>query len=131
VVEHRQAQLLRSATQTSAIVQNLFPRNVRERMFREARNRADTAARVQQPRHRSLLHVPYTPKIRLKNFLADNSQVESSSNDTASPGYNPEDVSEPIADLFPHTTVVSISLLYGILHFAYQLTHNFESIFFT
>jgi hypothetical protein len=123
VVEHRQAQLLRSATQTSAIVQNLFPRNVRERMFREVRNRADTSARV-QPRHRSLLHVPYTPKIRLKNFLANNSLVESSSNDTISLGCNPEDMLEPIADLFPHTTVVSFAwpAILGILLSRSQLT---------
>lgn len=96
VVEYRQAQLVQQATQTSAIVRSLFPPNVRERMFGESGPPA--------PRNRSLLNVPHTPKIRLKNFLADYSQgTEEGKGSEESGGI----ASEPIADLFPHTTVVS------------------------
>ena len=93
-VEKRQAKLLRAATQTSAIVTQLFPRTVRDRMLRE-----------NSPGFQTRLTLPKTPKIRLKNFLADSPMV--SENERRHDHQEDEsDYTEPIADLFPHTTVL-------------------------
>jgi hypothetical protein len=77
LVERRQSVVLRIAEQTTAIVASLFPKNVRDRLLAGASDK----------NNKSL-----APNSRLKSFL-NGSEVDDKS-------------SQPIADLFPHCTVL-------------------------
>jgi class 3 adenylate cyclase len=76
LVERRQNLVMRTAEQTTAIVSSLFPDNVRDRLMQENSTRTRMS-----------------PNHRLKSFLND--------------GDNGMELgAKPIADLFPHTTVL-------------------------
>ena len=120
-VEMRQRRIMKSAGQTSAIVHQLFPKQVRERMLKRLEEEQQRPPTSDQPVHggrahkrNSILAVPAiaTPKLRLKNFLAHSPLNESNLNmsDTTSARmrdvYNNDMEGEPIADLFPHTTIM-------------------------
>jgi hypothetical protein len=123
-VELRQRRIMKSAGRTSAIVHQLFPKQVRERMLKrleEQQQRPPLLDGMDQPvnggrapKRNSILTVPTiaTPKLRLKNFLAHSPLDESILNISAmsSSGmhdvYNNDMEGEPIADLFPHTTIM-------------------------
>jgi hypothetical protein len=79
LVERRQNLVMRKAAQTNAIVASLFPENVRDRLIEQAAAKIDEKNFVSQNR-------------RLKGYLSggDNETI----GDT------------PIADLFPHCTVL-------------------------
>jgi class 3 adenylate cyclase len=79
LVERRQSLVLRKATQSSAIVSSLFPKNVRDRLMQD--NEAD--------RKRNFM----APKSRLKNFLGGDVEGH-------------DDGARAIADLFPNCTVL-------------------------
>lgn len=124
-VEKRQTRILQSATRTSAIVHQLFPKQVRERMLR----RQDEVEQQKQqrqpsksseidhsgrsgkvPRRNYLLAVPIiTPKLRLKNFLSHSPALEGDKADGTTSKmhdiYNDME-GEPIANFFPHTTIM-------------------------
>jgi class 3 adenylate cyclase len=76
LVERRQAIVLKSANQSSAIVSSLFPRNVTDRLLDIGSDSNKTS---------------FTAKIRLKSFLND---------------FQDNEGLQPIADLFPETTVL-------------------------
>lgn len=78
LVERRQKRILKKATQSSAIISSLFPKNVRDRLL------AGGAPEI--PR------VELGTKSRLKGFMAGNEQDDDAE-------------AAPIADLFPHCTV--------------------------
>jgi hypothetical protein len=78
LVERRQAIVLRKAEQTTAIVASLFPENVRDRLI----------AGTSDKNTKGLV----APNHRLKSFLSGSEEDDKSS--------------QPIADLFPHCTVL-------------------------
>jgi hypothetical protein len=78
LVEHRQQLVMRKAEQTTAVVNQLFPSNVRDRLLE---NNSETSSNY------------LAPKRRLKGYLDGGEEDEI---DTT-----------PIADLFPHCTVSS------------------------
>ena len=82
LVERRQKLVLAKATQSTAIVSSLFPKNVRDRLLQtDTDNKANPKSTIGM-----------APNHRLKTFL------NGSSGGT-------DNTSQPIADLFPHCTV--------------------------
>ncbi|CAB9498466.1 Receptor-type guanylate cyclase gcy [Seminavis robusta] len=82
MVEHRQNKILKKATQTTALVSTLFPKNVRDRLLE------------QEESHSHTNKYGFGTKSRLKGFVAGETDSDS---DVMS--------SSPIADLFPNCTV--------------------------
>lgn len=78
LVERRQKRILKKATQSSALVSSLFPKNVRDRLL------AGGAPEISR--------VELGTKSRLKGFMAGNEDDDDAQ-------------AAPIADLFPHCTV--------------------------
>jgi hypothetical protein len=99
LVEYRQQVVMDHALQSTAIVSSLFPQAVRDRLFEE-----DGAEAGRQQRRRSsdgggsILFE--TPKNSIKTFLGGEESPSSSDGQQTS-GQN-----KPIADLFPHCTVL-------------------------
>ena len=83
MVHARQAKLLTAAQQTSAIVAEIFPKNVQKRIIEEKEQRT-----LQNSRSNGL-----APKSELKNLIG---------RDETSMNYK----GKPIADLFPETTIM-------------------------
>jgi class 3 adenylate cyclase len=79
LVERRQVLILAKATQSTAIVSSLFPKQVRDRLMQTENNRKGGT-------------VALASNHRLKTFLTDDDKA----NDVGG---------QPIADLFPHCTV--------------------------
>ncbi len=107
LVRRLQRNLMRSAVRYNSFLSTLFPSTVRSRLFNSpnrmqslgAVDAFDLDARKQHPPMRTISFLPrlmVTPKLQLKNYLesapTENVPYESLSE-------------EPIADLFPHTTV--------------------------
>jgi Adenylate and Guanylate cyclase catalytic domain len=86
LIRRRQSKVMTSAKRTNDIVSSLFPENVRHRLY-ERVSSVDTAA---DALHRGVTRLPGLPS--------------SSTTDTNVFG------SEPIADLFPHTTVMFLDI---------------------
>ena len=80
LVERRQKLVLRTATQSTAIVSSLFPEKVRERLMQETNDAARSFD---------------TPNRRLKSYLQDGVDTDDDGLGLA-----------PIADLVPHSTVL-------------------------
>jgi hypothetical protein len=87
LVAKRQAQVMKSAMQSNAIVSSLFPSNVRDRLY------LDTVRASDKKTGGILTYQP--TKIRLKSFLHD-----------ADHGNDSGGLGNPIADLFPDCTVI-------------------------
>lgn len=84
LVERRQKLVLASAQQTNAIVSSLFPKQVRDRLMQQVKNKSD----IKQMRG----SFSQAPNRRLKGYLD---------------GMEEDDMNAaPIADLFPHCTVL-------------------------
>jgi len=88
LVERRQHVVLNRAATSTAIVSSLFPKNVRERLMQD-----NQKERKRKDKQGGLLAAPHH---RLKSFLT-NSGGEGEAKDFGL---------QPIADLFPHTTVL-------------------------
>jgi class 3 adenylate cyclase len=107
LVIRRQQKVMENARRSNAIVSSLFPKAFRDRLYEENvtpvdRNRGPTFAKSSRcltgpvkanSRRSSLL----TPKTRLKTFLVEDGPTQ-------------EESSEPIADLFPETTVMFLDI---------------------
>jgi hypothetical protein len=85
LVESRQRKVMASAKEARAVVNSLFPKNVRKRLYENAEKKGEKSAK-------SAMASMQTPKNRLKNFLSD--------------GAGDIKASEPIADLFPNATIM-------------------------
>jgi hypothetical protein len=90
IVQSRQAKLLTAAQQTSAIVAEIFPKNVQKRIIEEKEQRAMHNSRSSMHNSRSNI---LGPKSELKNLIG---QEETNLNYKG----------KPIADLFPETTIM-------------------------
>lgn len=87
IVGKRQQQVMKRAVQSRAIVSSLFPAAVRDRLFRsdDSASTKEKAFKRDQAKH------------KLKHFLSDNAAAKEQ---------RPVQDTKPIADLFPHTTVM-------------------------
>ena len=85
LVESRQKKNVASAKEAKAVVNSLFPKNVRKRLYEEAKKKGEINAK-------SAMASMQTPKSRVKKFLKE--------------GAGDLLTSEPIADLFPNATVM-------------------------
>ena len=85
LVETRQRKIMASAKEAKAVVNSLFPKNVRRRLYENANKKGERSAK-------SAMASMQTPKNRLKKFLSD--------------GAGDIRTTEPIADLFPNATVM-------------------------
>ena len=97
LVERRQKVVMEHALQSTAIVSSLFPEAVRDRLFNEDEGLGDTrhaARRRSSDGGGSFFSEP--PKSRLKSFMSDETGGAA----------NGQGTSKPIADLFPHCTVL-------------------------
>lgn len=87
LVERRQRNVLAAAQRTNALVGSLFPQAVRDRLYMQGNNIKG-------------VNVEAAPKLRLKNFMANDN------NAVAMVGGANGNAAEPIADLFPNCTVL-------------------------
>ena len=97
LVEYRQKVVMEHAMQSTAIVSSLFPEAVRERLFNEEEGLGENtraARRRSSDGGGSFFSEP--PKNRIKTFMSDENGVPT----------NGQGTSKPIADLFPHCTVL-------------------------
>jgi hypothetical protein len=95
MVERRQRVVMTTAEQTNAIVNSMFPAEVRDRLFRSAERR-------NKKKDRLLPFLTEAPKTRLTTFLNDGDKPAGREQ---SPAQHLTE-SKPIADLFPNTTVM-------------------------
>lgn len=92
-VTRRQNKVALAAKRSNAVVASLFPKNVRERMLKEAEEQILANEKAGVKGHLRLGNVP---KSQLKNFLDDGiARAGGIAFDT-----------KPIADLFPDTTIM-------------------------
>lgn len=91
MMKTRQEKIVQTAKQTDAIVSSMFPPVVRDRLLRQA----ETKARYPKSKKR-FPRIPLTPKLRLASMLRDSTPLD----------IQLESNSQPIADLFQHTTVL-------------------------
>lgn len=99
LVERRQQVVMEHALQSTAIVSSLFPEAVRERLFNEDEGLGENtrhAARRRSSNGGGSFFTAEAPKARIKTFLNDENGGQSSGQGT----------NKPIADLFPHCTVL-------------------------
>jgi class 3 adenylate cyclase len=82
---------MKSAVQSNAIVSSLFPSNVRDRLFPSEERSDRKMSKIE------------SNKMRLKTFLSDKGGPPESSSNMHS---THDEASSPIADLFPHCTVL-------------------------
>jgi class 3 adenylate cyclase len=90
LVQRRQDKVMATAKRTNAIVSSLFPSNVRDRILKDAEEQAE-----QDMLNNKKGFFGAAPKNRLKTFLDEGNVAGAHAFDT-----------KPIADLFPHTTVM-------------------------
>lgn len=106
VVQARQQKVMNNAARSNAIVSSLFPAEIRDRLFGN-----------EDPKNKNkeiVSSLPESSKFRLKSYLADEESPKDDGDDpdkkTSSemPVHPKVDMYEtkPIADLFPHTTVM-------------------------
>jgi class 3 adenylate cyclase len=102
LVRRLQSKVMRSAVKYNSMLASLFPATVRSRLFNsqgqtlETDTSSDEFRSERQQKKTFLPRLMETPKLQIKNFLAN----------TSATNENPESIyDEPIADLFPHTTV--------------------------
>jgi hypothetical protein len=95
MVERRQRVVMTTAEQTNAIVNAMFPAEVRDRLFRSTERR-------NKKKDRLLPSLTEAPKTRLTTFLNDGDKT---AGQQQGPGQHQTE-SKPIADLFPNTTVM-------------------------
>jgi len=100
IVEKRQANVLRKAVAAEAIVNSLFPHNVRDRVFQNAKqpqpstkkvSRSDDQRNSKNQRLKRIMLAGIAPKARNRK------------------------AGQPIADLFPNTTVVRIRCFSSVI----------------
>ncbi len=104
LVQMRQREAMSNAARSDAIVQSLFPADIRERLFKGDEMDDKKGKFVDKESKNELLQsVPEGQKFRLKNFL-DEEDEEGNNKDASKTGIIRE--SKPIADLFPNTTVM-------------------------
>ncbi len=92
-VGRRNRKMLVAMTQTNAIVSSLFPSNVRDRIFAQAKDESDEKKAL-------------NGKSRLKSYLSTGNDED---NEAAGGGDENDQYmykTKPIADLFPETTVL-------------------------
>lgn len=89
-VVRRNRKLLVAMTRTNVIVSSMFPSNVRDRIFAEAKNESDEKKAL-------------NGKNRLKNYLSSGNDEDNEMDDG---GDEYMYKTKPIADLFPETTVM-------------------------
>lgn len=105
MVLKRQREAAAAAARSEALVQSLFPAEIRDRLFKGDEEKAADAKEVAKNKADLLQSVPEAQKFRLKNFL-DEEDAEDNANKQSSKLDGSIRESKPIADLFPNTTVM-------------------------
>jgi hypothetical protein len=98
MAEHRKKKVQESAKRNKVIVNSLFPKSVRNRVYANAlsKHKSYTDNGV-----KAMMASMQTPKLRLKSFLIDATSL----------------TSEPIADLFPNTSICFADIAGKKIHF--------------
>eukprot|EP00977_Amphora_coffeiformis_P003944 scaffold792_cov163-Amphora_coffeaeformis.AAC.3 len=104
LVNRRQLNLMHTAKSTSALVASLFPKDVQKRILDEAREQAEREHAQKNKRN--------TKKVDLNGFF-DEEQRSAGTNRSG----------KPIADLFPHCTVMVCSINSAASHLDIKTTH--------
>jgi hypothetical protein len=102
-LDRHQNRVLAAAKQSDAIVRSLFPNGVTDRLYEEARKHEDEKARDWNETHSHF----ETPKSRVKKFMRQPDGLTVGSMDTDE---TDQVMTDPIADLFPNTTVLFADL---------------------
>ena len=112
-VQRRQDLTMQSAERSSAVVNSLFPAVVRERLLETGDGNTSEHKKSTKTKGSEVFPNNHEPlKRKLRTFLTEDSTEKDDSEMSRSP---------PIADLFPHTTVVSLA--FGIARNNMLRTH--------
>jgi hypothetical protein len=95
-MQRQQDKLLATAKRTTAIVSSLFPKNVQERLLKEAKESVEEELK-RGKRSR------FAPSQKLKEFVGENFHDDEE-------GPSSTDDSPPLADLFPSATIMFADL---------------------
>ncbi len=92
-----------SAQRSNAIVSSLFPADVQARLFKKQLDH-----KKQQKSRNIFASLSEGPRLRMKTFLNDEDAADrrTAQMDPERPFMDEADTEAPIADLFPHTTVM-------------------------
>ena len=107
MIEKRQGKVIKEAAKSDAIVRSLFPSNIRDRLYEQSQQAAKKPEGKDAWKNPETLQnqggIIETPKNRLKSFMSKSpeDQVVQANHVSSSAGK-----SEPIADLFPQTTIM-------------------------
>eukprot|EP00529_Nitzschia_sp_RCC80_P008238 CAMPEP_0113455580 /NCGR_PEP_ID=MMETSP0014_2-20120614/8448_1 /TAXON_ID=2857 /ORGANISM="Nitzschia sp." /LENGTH=1213 /DNA_ID=CAMNT_0000347013 /DNA_START=398 /DNA_END=4036 /DNA_ORIENTATION=+ /assembly_acc=CAM_ASM_000159 len=99
----RQQQIQKEASRSSAIVNSLFPAEIRDRLLEEEEN----AQQLKKAKKEHTNNGATAQKYRLKNFIDDENEAIAANNKGKDLEAADDTIQEskPIADLFPHATV--------------------------
>eukprot|EP00523_Entomoneis_sp_CCMP467_P019712 CAMPEP_0168820572 /NCGR_PEP_ID=MMETSP0726-20121227/8918_1 /TAXON_ID=265536 /ORGANISM="Amphiprora sp., Strain CCMP467" /LENGTH=1298 /DNA_ID=CAMNT_0008873087 /DNA_START=52 /DNA_END=3948 /DNA_ORIENTATION=- len=114
LVERRQSRVVTAAQRSDAIVRSLFPSNVRNRLYEQAKAKELAEREREKEAWKNSKNMSSnsslgegalieTPKIRLKSFISSGSALPE---DQMPNNHQVSVAMEPIADLFPHTTIM-------------------------
>jgi hypothetical protein len=107
LIERRQDKVIDAAAKSDAIVRSLFPSNIADRLYQEAHKAKpdgkDTWKNPNTETAGAQGSIIETPKNRLKNFMSGSPEDQAAETATL---HNTYVDSEPIADLFPNTTIL-------------------------
>ena len=105
-VQKRQKEAMKSAARSDAIVSSLFPAEIRDRLFNNDGEDGGKGGDVENLKTSHMLsNVSDPQKLRLKNFLSEE-EIPKKGAETKPDGKIVDADNKPIADLFPHTTVM-------------------------
>lgn len=100
-VEHRQTVVMKTATNANAIVANLFPKEIQERMIQDAEDRKlETDKLKNKDTNKKNAFGARGAKVQLENFLADGETSQALGVVTK------PFATKPIAELYPATTIM-------------------------
>lgn len=114
LIERRQSRVITAAQRSDAIVRSLFPSNIRDRLYEQAKKREQADRERERDAWKASSSVGSvsldgegalieTPKIRLKSFISASPDEQAAANVN---DHRYSNGMEPIADLFPHTTIL-------------------------
>jgi class 3 adenylate cyclase len=98
LVERRQSRVINAAERSDAIVRSLFPTAIRDRLYEDAKQKQEEKEKSKSDWRTASDSSRYleTNKNRMKHFMTDGIDINAQTSRK----------SEPIADLFPNTTVL-------------------------
>lgn len=107
LIERRQGNVIKEAEKSDAIVRSLFPSTVRDRLYEQSQAKKKAHDDKEAWKNSEVAEgeggIIETPKNRLKSFMSKSPEDQAAQ--SSAPAHH-HSLSDPIADLFPKTTIM-------------------------